>query len=134
MTFFLFGEANVQQLRVMESLSGQRINIEKSKLHVSRNVDVNLALHFSQLSGIPPTNGLGTYLGIPLFHNRGNRGMFNPLLAHVRGKLGGLSSRLLSRAGRRVLIRLVGSTISAYMIQVVKLPCATMEILERTHR
>lgn len=92
--------------------SGQRINVEKSKLHVSSIVDVNLALHFSQLSGIPLTNGFGTYLDILLFHNRVNCGLFEPLLVCVRGKLGGWSGLLLSRAGRCNLIRSVSSTVS----------------------
>ncbi|KAI5662407.1 hypothetical protein M9H77_21730 [Catharanthus roseus] len=44
-------------------------NLDKSKLHVPRNVDATIAVHLSELFGIPLTNGLGTYLGIP-FHAR----------------------------------------------------------------
>lgn len=94
---------------------------------------MNLALHLSQLSGIRLINELGTYLGIPLFLNRVNRGTFEPLLVRVRGKLGGWSSHLLSKAGGRVLIQSVSSAISAYMMQVVKLPCETVELLENSN-
>lgn len=65
------------------------MNFDKSKLHVSRNMDVNLALHLSPISGILFTNGLGTYLGISLFHERVTQCLFNPLPTRVSRKLSG---------------------------------------------
>lgn len=54
--------------------------MDKSKLHVSRNVDSTAIVSLSQLFGVSLTNGLCTYLDIPLFHGRVHRGTFEHLL------------------------------------------------------
>lgn len=101
----------MQQTHVMRGLlqefccqSWPRINFEKSKLHVSRNVDDNLALQLSQLSSIPLFNILGTYLDIPLFYGHVTQ---SPLM-QVCGKLGSWGSWLMLQVGRRLLIKTRG--------------------------
>lgn len=47
--------------------SCERINMEKSKVHISKNIDSVVARYLSSLIGIPLTCGLGAYLCAPLF-------------------------------------------------------------------
>lgn len=52
------------------SMSGQKFNFQKSRLFVSKNVNVNHAKYLSNFCGIPLTNDLGIYLGISMVHKR----------------------------------------------------------------
>lgn len=52
------------------AISGQTVNLNKSKLFISHNVPRVRARRLSALTGISLTNDLGKYLGVPLIHGR----------------------------------------------------------------
>lgn len=51
------------------------------------------------------THVLGTYIVVPLIHNRVCSSHFQPLLDWVRMKLGGWRTKLLSRAAKLILLQ-----------------------------
>lgn len=73
---FLFGEASEAQAYLLESviqefcdISAQKINVGKSKLYVSQNIDSAIAIAISNKWSIPLTSSLGKYLSCPVIHS-----------------------------------------------------------------
>lgn len=74
---FLFGEAFESQAGFMDAIlrrfsahSGQKINVGKSKLFVSKNVSGTLAQASSRKWEIPLTTDLRKCLGMPVLHEQ----------------------------------------------------------------
>ncbi|KAL7201937.1 hypothetical protein ACSBR1_033599 [Camellia fascicularis] len=78
--------------------------------------------NLSALCGIPLTQDLGKYLGIPLLHNRVSRVHFSSICDKLQGKLSSWKANMLSLAGRATLIKSVTAALPAYTMQTMKLP------------
>ncbi|GLT81969.1 hypothetical protein SLE2022_003900 [Rubroshorea leprosula] len=83
----LLCEASIQQVKVaMDCLIefsnelGLAINLTKSKLYVSPNIQRQVAAALSQACGIPLTRELGNYLGVPILHGRPSDSTYKHLL------------------------------------------------------
>lgn len=133
----LFGEASVQQassiekvLRVFYGFFGQKINTTKSKLFVSKNVRRSFATTLSKNFGIPLSHSLGTYLGVPLFHNRVSGKMISFILEKVHQRLNGWKAKTLSKAAKAVLIQTTAAAILFYTMQTTKIPTSVVDELE----
>ena len=81
-------------------ISGQKINMDKSKFVYSQNVKSTVVKEISKIIGINETKNLGKYLGVPLFHSRVTKGMFQPLLDRVRMKLAGWKNPIICGESR----------------------------------
>ncbi|GKV48718.1 hypothetical protein SLEP1_g55522 [Rubroshorea leprosula] len=107
----LFGKASITQIEtIIDCLSEfarqsrLEINLGKSKLFVSPNIQGQLANSFSSACGIPLTHYLGIYLGVPIIH------------------------------GRRTLVQSVTSSIPTYTMQKVLLPSSTCSAIDSLNR
>ena len=83
----LFAEAKVSQLRIImkvlkhfEEISGLAVNVDKSKVMVSGNVNRRKREKLAAMSSIALAGNLGKYLGFPLFQGRIKREDFNFLI------------------------------------------------------
>ncbi|GLT31849.1 hypothetical protein SLA2020_065570 [Shorea laevis] len=137
----LFGTASPSQIEtIMDCLSEfarcsrLELNLSKSKLFVSPNVQRHLANSYSTTCGIPLTNDLGIYLGVPILHGRSKSSTYRYILEKMQLKLAGWKQNLLSLAGRRTLVQSVTSSIPTYTMQTVLLPsniCSEIDALNR---
>lgn len=114
----LLAEASVAQIRVIRTVlerfciaSGQKVNLEKSKIFFSSNVSHDLGKLISDESGIQSTQELGKYLGMPILQKRINKETFGDVLEKVSSRLSGWKGRMLSFAGRLTLTKAVLSSI-----------------------
>lgn len=57
-------------LREFGNISGQKVNVEKSKLYVSRNTNSAIELAISNKWGISLASDFGMYLGFPVIHEQ----------------------------------------------------------------
>lgn len=137
----LFGEASCWQARRMHDIlsdfcaqSGQRVNSRKSRIWYTPHTPARKIHAISMEFGIPQTHHLGKYLGVPLIHERVQSTHFDYLIDKVRLRLSGWKSSLLSRASRLVLIQAVTAAIPTYAMQSCRLPCKTLQMLERINR
>ncbi|XP_028761232.1 uncharacterized protein LOC114719845 [Neltuma alba] len=137
----LFSEASQDQMEEIREImrffcevSGHQINLQKSKMFVSRNVHASRAISLSQSLGITLTADLGKYLGVPLLHQRAIKATFAPILRKIHMKLTGWKGRFLSMAGRTVLIKSTLSTIPSYQMQTLLLPKGVLEDIEKINR
>ena len=71
-----------------------------------------------------------TYLGAPLIIGTSKRQHFNQLLERFLSKLSGWKSRLLSFAGRRILLRHVLNSLATHIAMVFPLPKSESNHLE----
>ncbi|GLT74663.1 hypothetical protein SLA2020_464490 [Shorea laevis] len=137
----LFGEASAAQLSVImnclkdfAAASGLEINLHKSKLYVSPNIQGAVANSLCSQCGIPLSATLGTYLGVPILHGRVTPNTYKCILEKMQKKLAGWKRNTLSLAGRRTLVQAVTSAIPTYTMQTILLPkttCAAIDTLNR---
>ena len=73
------------------------------------------------------------YLGLPPMVGRGKKKAFNRIKDQVGRKIAGWKGRLLSNAGREILIKVVAQATPTYTMNCFKLPdslCAEIASLE----
>jgi hypothetical protein len=116
------------------SHSGQKVNLSKSKVLFSPNVAPDVAARLSGILGVSSTQDIGKYLGFPLRSNGRNSRDFNFIVEKVQAKLTSWKSKLLSLAGRVVLIQSVTSSLPAYYMQNTALPSSICNELDRLNR
>ena len=67
------------------------------------------------------------YLGLPSLVGRSKRNTFQQLKEHLANKLSGLKEKLLSNAGKEVLIKAVAQAIPAHTMSCFLLPASLCE-------
>ncbi|GKU95851.1 hypothetical protein SLEP1_g9158 [Rubroshorea leprosula] len=137
----LFCQASQTQIAmVMDCLSefsgrsGLEINLAKSKLYISPNIQSNVANALSSLCGIPLTCNLGVYLGVPIIHGRSTTATYKYIVEKIQIKLASWKQSLLSFASRRILVQSVTSSIPTYSMQSVLLPKSTCDAIDSLNR
>ncbi|KAL7224711.1 hypothetical protein ACSBR1_026069 [Camellia fascicularis] len=95
---------------LMVYTEGQRINLQKSKMFISPNVNRNLAKKLSQQCGISLTQDLGKYLGVPLIHSRVSRNIYNGVIEKIQKKLSSWKAKALSLADSEQVVLHINNT------------------------
>lgn len=116
------------------ALSGLKINLRKSKVYFSPNIDLEQCSVLSEVLGFSSTPNLGKYLGFPLKHSGATSQDFNFIIERVQNKLQGWKSKLLSMAGRVVLSQAVISATPAYVMQGCILPQRVINSIDKINR
>ncbi|KAK9984473.1 hypothetical protein SO802_033998 [Lithocarpus litseifolius] len=100
-------ECNALQkvLRVYEEASGQQLNREKTSLFFSSNTPTTIKEEIKGRFGAQVIKQHEKYLGLPSLVGRNKRNSFNDIKEKVGKKLAGWKEKLLSRAGKEVLIK-----------------------------
>jgi hypothetical protein len=114
--------------------SGQKVNLSKSKVFFSPNVNPNLRHHLCDILGVTSTPNLGKYLGFPLRTNGRSSRDFDFVVEKVQAKLPSWKAKLLSPTGRVILVQSVTSAIPAYYMQNVTLPARVCSSLDKLNR
>ena len=114
--------------------SGQKVSLSKSKVFFSPNVNPNLRHQMCSILGVSSTPTLGKYLGFPLRSNGRSTRDFDFVVEKVQAKLSSWKGKLLSPAGRVVLVQSVTSAIPAYYMQNVALPSRICTKLDKINR
>jgi hypothetical protein len=98
----LFTQANDQHCDMIKDImnefsdiSGLKIHFQKSSMYVSPNLERGRANGLRWRSGIPITQDLGKYLGVPLFHERVNKRNFNSIIEKMQKRLTGFQANTL---------------------------------------
>ncbi|GKU90863.1 hypothetical protein SLEP1_g4808 [Rubroshorea leprosula] len=125
----LFGEASVQEatklleiLKEYEGVSGQQINLDKSSIFFSSNTSNVVQQGVMQTLNISKVIADDKYLGLPLIIGRKKAICFDSIRERVWSKIKGWKTKLLSRAGREILIKAVVQAIPTYCMGCFKLP------------
>ena len=125
----LFARANRQEcLEVVdlfnkyEEASGQKINYDKSEVSFSRGVNTEQKEELMRLLHMRQVDRHEKYLGIPTVAGRSKKAVFGALLDRIWKKLQGWKEKLLSRAGKEVLLKSVIQAMPTYLMGIYKFP------------
>ncbi|XP_048491634.1 uncharacterized protein LOC125492926 [Beta vulgaris subsp. vulgaris] len=122
----------VDILNKYEAASRQKINYEKSEVSFSSGVSCEKKEELINLLQMRQVDRHQKYLGIPSIGGRSKKVLFRELLDRMWKKLRGWNEKLLSRAGKEVLIKAVIQTLPTYLMGVYKLPVAVIQEIHST--
>jgi hypothetical protein len=109
-------------LEQYEKASGQVINKEKTALFFSKNTPEQTKSTIQHLWGVNGTSNFEKYLGLPAMVGRKKQTIFSGLKERVAHRIQGWKERLLSKAGREILIKSVAQSIPTYTMSCFKVP------------
>ena len=134
----LFCHAKVEEvkaiqdiLKVYEKASGQQINAEKTTLFFGKSVREETKDAIKVLLGVPEIKQYEKYLGLPVVVGKNKRASLNYIKDRVWGKLQGWKEKLLSQAGKEVLLKAVVQAIPTFAMGCFKLPIGLCRDIEK---
>ena len=137
----LFCQARVEDvvaiqalLSLYEKASGQMINSTKTTLFFSNNVSDFTKETIKNLLGVAEIKEYEKYLGLLEVVGRKKKASLNFIKDRVGGKLQGWKEKLLSQAGKEVLLKAVVQAIPTFAMSCFRLPmglCQDIEMLIR---
>lgn len=109
-------------LSTYEKVSGQVVNLEKSKSSFIRNVlemDKNMICNRMVVKTMKAHS---RYLGLPIPFGRFKKAIFSFVIDRISKKLKGWREKCLSRAGMETLIKAIAQAIPNYIMGCLKFP------------
>uniref|UniRef100_A0A2N9HZ73 Reverse transcriptase domain-containing protein n=1 Tax=Fagus sylvatica TaxID=28930 RepID=A0A2N9HZ73_FAGSY len=94
-------------LQVYEKASGQQLNRSKTTLFFSRNTTQATQEAIKSILGVPSIRQYEKYLGLPSLVGKEKMQCFSKIKERVWSKVKGWKEKLLSQAGREILIKVV---------------------------
>ena len=105
-----------------EGDSGQKLNKEKTSLFFSKNTNREVQKQIKENFGAQIVQHHEKYLGLPPLVGKSKRKAFNHIKDQVGRKISGWKGRLLSHAGREILIKTVAQATPTYTMSCFKIP------------
>ena len=137
----LFCRASLADLQVIQNIlslyekaSGQKLNREKTTIFFSKAVHGDTKNQLSNFLQVPEVKEYEKYLGLPAVVGRNKMESLNYIKERVWSKLQGWKEKLLSQAGREILLKAVVQAIPTFAMSCFKLPgglCDEIEALIR---
>ncbi|XP_019155928.1 PREDICTED: uncharacterized protein LOC109152735 [Ipomoea nil] len=134
----LFFKANMQEtmevkrcLAVYEEFSGQSVNFHKSNISFSRNTALGVRNDIASELGVEQAEDFGKYLGLPSVIGRNRKVVFSYIEQKLKQRFGSWNKRLLSMAGKEVLLKSVAQAMPTYTMSIYLLPMTLCVSLER---
>ena len=116
-------------MKVYGESSELQLNKLKTSLFFSHNTDRRIQEAIKGRFGAQVIKQHETYLGLPSLVGRSKRNTFAELKARVASKLAGWKAKLISTAGKEVLIKAVAQAVPTYTMSCFKLPKALCDEL-----
>ena len=104
-------------LKYFEELSSLIVNLEKSRAMVSRMVPIQKRVRLATTSSISFAGNLGNYLRYPLIQGRMKKADFQFLIDKMRTRLSGWKGKLLNKASKLTLSKVVLPVMLVYNMQ-----------------
>ncbi|XP_038719942.1 uncharacterized protein LOC120012571 [Tripterygium wilfordii] len=121
-------------LHLYERMSGQFLNVNKSSVTFSSNVREELRVSIKNLLCMNDARTDSKYLGLPTLVTSNRRELLSFIKERIWGKLQGWNEKLLSQAGRAILIKAVIQAISTYAMSIFRFPKILCEEINRLSR
>ncbi|XP_024178242.1 uncharacterized protein LOC112184205 [Rosa chinensis] len=101
--------------------SGQLVNFDKSSVAFSKNVSDDRREEVANFLGVQMVEVHEKYLGLPTYVDRKKKAMFQYIKDKLAKKLSVWQGKMLSGAGKDILIRVVASALPTYAMSVFQL-------------
>ena len=125
----IFCKANQDQtkelMRVLDVYglaSGQVINLEKSSVLFSKNVQPGLMLLICRTMGNMQRVCQGKYLGLPMVVSRTKQQLFGFVKSNIQQRVLQWKNKFLSTAGKEILLKSVAQAMPTYTMSCFKVP------------
>ncbi|XP_019163544.1 PREDICTED: uncharacterized protein LOC109159890 [Ipomoea nil] len=123
---------NVKECLVSyERMSGQAVNFNKSCILFSRNTNDLSRIAVAGVFNVAQVNNIGRYLGLPMGVGRNKKEVFSYIESKVLQRLNAWNKKVLSRAGKEILLKTVAQALPTYTMSMYLLPSTFCERLER---
>ena len=126
-------EAVIEVLDNLCNFAGQKVNSGKSKILFHQMLQEG-GRGICRKLGMNATNNLGRYLGFPILTEGRPGSAFHFVVERVQNKLAGWRTKLLSRAGKLVLVKSAATPIAKYYMQCQALPIKVCDAVDKTVR
>ncbi|XP_019194865.1 PREDICTED: uncharacterized protein LOC109188687 [Ipomoea nil] len=130
--------ANLQEaLRIKDCLdlycaaSGQLKNFDNSSAVFSTNTNANMRERVSDCFGVREAKDLGQYLGLPSILGRNKIATFRYIEEKIRERIGSWQHKLLSKAGKEILLKSIAQSLPIFTMSIVLLPIRICDTLEK---
>ncbi|XP_060972489.1 uncharacterized protein LOC115717814 [Cannabis sativa] len=135
---YLFCQANsgvarsvMSLLRRSETASGQQVNLTKSSIFFSPNVQQDVRHQICSLLSMDEASDNNFYLGLPNIIGRNKKSILGFLKTKVINRINSWTGKLLSGASKEVLLKTVVQSLPTYAMSVFLLPLGTCDKIER---
>ena len=133
----LFCRASRSDLQVIQNIlvlyeqaSGQRLNWEKTSIFFSKAVSEETKANLSAFFRGQEVKEYVKYLGLPAIVGKKKKASFNYIKERLWSKLQGWTKKLLSQAGREILLKDVVQAIPTFAMSCFKLPTGLCDEIE----
>ncbi|CAM8887236.1 unnamed protein product [Rhodiola kirilowii] len=116
-----------EALKDYEKLSGQMINFNKSEIFFSQNVPGNIRESICRVLGVEQVDKISRYLGLPVMFSHNKTELFQFIIEKVWKRVQGWKEKMLSMAGKKILIKAVIQEIPMYAMMCFKIPEALIK-------
>ncbi|KAK4381987.1 hypothetical protein Sango_2916000 [Sesamum angolense] len=117
-------------LEIYRMASGQEINFQKSSVAFSKNCCEEAKRAIVLELEIPTENKMELYLGLPSRAARSKKELFSSIRDKVWKRINGWNEKILSQAGKEVLIKSVIQSIPTYAMGCFKLPVTLLREIQ----
>ena len=117
-------------LSLYEEASGQKLNREKTNIFFSKAAKEETKAEISNFLQVPEVREYEKYLGLPAVVRRNRKASLNFIKERVWSKLQGWKEKLLSQAGREILLKAVVQAIPTFAMGCFKLPIGLCDEIE----
>lgn len=118
-------------LQLYEAASGQKINLEKLEMTMSKKVNEQVNIIIRDRLGVSEVEQHKKYLGLPTLIGKSKKKVFGIILERVHKKLKGWKDKLLSKAEKEVLLKAVIQAIPSYAMSYFLFPSTLCEEIEK---
>ncbi|XP_027151930.1 uncharacterized protein LOC113751984 [Coffea eugenioides] len=112
----------MEVLKIYENASGQLVNLDKSAVFFSKNMDSEQKEEVCHALGGMVEAKQGKYLGLPMVVSRTKDQIFGFVRNNIRRRFQNWKNRFLSPAGKEVMLKAVAMAMPTYVMSCFKLP------------
>lgn len=102
----------------MRQLQAKKINRKKTSVYFSKNTKQEMRVSIIQKVGADSVQQFERYLGLPALIGRSRVSSFNFIKGSIWTKLNGWKEKLLTHAGKEILLKTVIQAIPIYTMSV----------------
>ncbi|XP_030479194.1 uncharacterized protein LOC115696432 [Cannabis sativa] len=118
-------------LNQFETASGQKVNFSKSTMFFSPNTCPATRVQICDILHMPEASEGSLYLGLPNIIGRNKNVVLGFLKTKVIAGINSWDCKLLSRAGKEILLKIVVQSLPTYPMSVFLLPLGTCNEIEK---
>ena len=116
----------------MWQLQDKAINRQKTTLFFSRNTRTDVKQNIRNMMGARIMEDCEKYLGLPMVSGKSKVNTFKDLQEKITRRVFGWKEKLISKAGREILIKTVAQAILTYYMSIFKIPKTLCDTINST--